>query len=137
MSVSISKCTSFKFCSSLFKEISSFVNQYFNRWVSKRTGTVNTLYRNYSLLFDFSVLIFISKVVPRRTRTWINMAEIINVLFSRLAAEEAEGTTFFLAPMTVRTSPKWYARLQPRITRLIYKHFSVSYNSLLSAECNP
>jgi len=40
----------------------------------------------------------------------------------RLISEESESTNFFLAPPTVRNTPKWYAKLQPRITRLIYKN---------------
>jgi len=39
-----------------------------------------------------------------------------------LIAEEKEQTCFFLAPPNVRTTPKWYGKLQPRITRLVYKN---------------
>jgi len=44
------------------------------------------------------------------------------LIILRSVAEEAEQTNFFLAPPTMRSTPKWYGKLQPRITRLIYKN---------------
>jgi len=46
----------------------------------------------------------------------------IIILIFRTIAEEAENTTFFLSPPTIRTTPVWYGKLQPRITKLVYKH---------------
>jgi len=40
----------------------------------------------------------------------------------RSIAEETEQSHYFLAPPTMRSTPKWYGKLQPRITRLIYKN---------------
>jgi len=40
-------------------------------------------------------------------------------------AEASEGqprSCYFLAPPTIRTTPEWYSALQPRVTRLLYKH---------------
>jgi len=43
-------------------------------------------------------------------------------MFLRVIAEENEASCYFLAPPNVRSTPKWYGRLLPRISRLVYKH---------------
>ena len=44
------------------------------------------------------------------------------MLILRVVADEQEATSFYLAPPTVRSTPEWYSSIQPRVTRLIYKH---------------
>jgi len=44
------------------------------------------------------------------------------LLCFRGIADDTPGTSFFLAPPTLRTTPEWYGKIQLQVTMLVYKH---------------
>ena len=49
----------------------------------------------------------------------------------RNIAEETEQTCYFLAPPTMRLTPGWYGKLQPRISKIIYKNLKETQPRLM------